>query len=166
MLNWRPQETIVWRWLTLGIVTPSDDCVGTLISCGTLLEVVTLGILLANSFVGFSATIAAAMASNGDVPVSSLVSALALAIGSNGFGVVNWRTGSGVPLSQVTAVGSLTCHVPSWGVGFHSSPIRLCSLQFRFVVCSLQLAGDQPSSFSFLSSSCVIKCFRTIKSKA
>ena len=103
--------------------------------------------------------------------VSSLVLVLALVRGVYGLlAVVNWRMGVVVPLSRMTAVGELLSPVPCWCTRFHSSCRRA-----NFHSSSMQLSvsefgfGSRVQSelavFLLLYSSCVIKCFRTIKSK-
>ena len=157
-------------------------CVGTLISCGTLLEVVTLGILLSDSCTSLISCWASAIglevyvAAMSMVPLGLGLTTSVLAMGSNWLDVVNWKIGQGALLSGVTAWGAVTLSscllVP---VGYQSSSLvpvgcqSSSSIQQRGLWrCGLwlQLAGNWPSSFHLLTSSCMIKCFRTIKSKA
>ena len=127
-----------WKigWGSMGLtllLLSSFVWVDTLISCGTFLVVFNPGILLVKSLIGFS-TAATRAPKDDDVSAIlssvlalAIVSVLASAIRLNGFAVVNWRMGVGVPLSDVTVVGD-SSPVPCWRVSIHSSSMQ-------FLVC-------------------------------
>ena len=91
------------------------------ISCGTDLMVVVLGILLVKSWfepmTAFDVLRLVLYGSGGGTDSASV-----LVIWPNWLSVVNWKMGTGVSLSGVTAAGGTACPVPC--TGLHSPSMR------------------------------------------